>query len=200
LFGTTTATSTVPLLDRVVDEARGMLQGSLATTTLTDATSTATTTIIQNDTILFERGDDVFVRYTGSERSIPYYFCIPADIEATSSARYGAQVIEARLAYAEERGLTNMATTSTERLCRREIKIDRQGQTVVSFQFFPGSTDLVVLHRTDGIVVTEVDDRAWQNTQKLYPASATALTIEGGRLYVADKEKLFELLTEIPLE
>jgi hypothetical protein len=197
LFGTTTATTTTPLLDRVVDEAIDILQGTTAGTSTTP-TSTATTTIIQNDTTLFERGGDIYVRYTGSERSIPYYFCIPADMEVASSTRYRAQVIEARLAYAEERGLSDMATTNTERLCRREIKIDRQGHEVLSFRFFPGSTDLVVLHRTDGIVVTEVDDRAWQNTQKLYPGTATAFTIEGGRLYVAAGDSLFELLTEVP--
>ncbi len=199
LFGTTTATATTPLLNRVVDEARGILQGSNASTTVaTNTIEQATTTVVQNDTVLFERGGEVYVRYTGSERTIPYYFCIPADVQASSSARYSAQLIESRLAYAEERGLTDIATTSTERLCRREIKMDRQGQAVYSFEFFPGTTDLVIMHRADGIVVTEVDDRAWQNTQKLYPSTATAMVIEGGRLYVSDQEHLFELLTEIP--
>jgi hypothetical protein len=207
LFGTTTATSTT-LIARVVDEAKGIFKAvSPATSTAGTATvtpSVATTTIIQNDTILSERDGDVYVRYVGNESAIPYYFCVPAEIEtASTSARYQAQLIAASEAYAREIGTTSSSTTAVkvrdaELRCRHEIKIDRQWQNVISFQFFPGSTDLILMHRTDGIFVTEVDDRAWQNTQKLYPESARALKVDGGRIYIEDGGRLFELLTEVP--
>lgn len=198
LFATTTATATTPLITRVVDEARDMFETS-GTTTASSTEELATTTVTVNNMTLFERAGDVFVRYTGPERTIPYYFCIPADIQASSSARYQAQLLAARHAYATEQGvMQSIADPDSERLCRREIKIDRQGQAVRSFQFFPGTTDVVLLHRDDGIFVTEVDDRAWQNTQALYPASAEALKVEGSRLYVQDGEYVFELLTMLP--
>ncbi len=198
---TTTATSTTPLINRVVDEARGIFDTTESSTTST-STDVATTTpiITERDMTLQRRGEDIVVRYIGSERSIPYYFCIPDDIVASSSERYEAQVVAARQALAEELLLEEglETTTTAERECRREIVLDRQGIEVISFAFFPGTTDLVLVHRTDGIFVTEVDDRAWQNTQRLYPATASAMVIDGGRIYVEDGGNYLELFTELP--
>ncbi len=209
LFGTTTATTTTPLINRVVDNAlniftNGTTTASTTATTTIATSSTATTTIIQNDTIIFQRDDDIYVRYQGQERNIPYYFCIPDDIEASSSPRFEAQLIEARRALAKEiadDASVNIETTTTiNRDCRREIKIDRAWQTVKSFYFFPGTTDLVVIHRDDGVYVTEVDDRAWQNSQRIYPESADAVIVNGNRIFVRDDEYFFEILTELPTE
>lgn len=201
LFGTTSSSTTTPFINRVVDEARGIFEtNTSATTSSTSDADTATTTIIERDVAMFRRGDDVVVRFTGSERNIPYYFCIPDDIATTTSERYEAQVIAARKALAEELELQSgiETTTTAERECRREIMIDRQGQEIISFSFMPGTTDLVLLHRNDGVFVTEVDDRAWQNTQPLYPQSVDAVVVDGGRIYVKDGSNYFELLTELP--
>jgi hypothetical protein len=198
---TATATSTTPLINRVVDEARGIFDTAESSTTSTSTEQATTTPVItERDMTLQRRGDDVVVRYIGSERSIPYYFCIPDDIVASTSARYEAQVIAARQALAEEIMLEEglETTTTAERECRREIVLDRQGAEIISFAFFPGTTDLVLVHRTDGIFVTEVDDRAWQNTQRLYPGTADAMVLDGGRIYVEDKGYYLELFTELP--
>jgi|GEM_PF-289774 len=205
LFGTSTATSS-SLIARVVDEAKGIFTSTAPASSTATATSetVATTTIKQNETVLFKQGDDVYVRYVGTESSIPYYFCVPAEIDAAStSVRYQAQLISAEQAYAREQGTTSSSTTAVhmnnaDLRCRHTIKIDRQWSDVVSFQFFPGSTDLILMHRKDGVYVTEVDDRAWQNTQKIYPASAEAVKVDGGRIYVQDSGRLFEILTQIP--
>lgn len=203
LFATTSATSTAPFINRVVDEARGIFEASETATTSTTSDTlalAATTTIVESDMMLMERGEDIVVRYTGSERTIPYYFCIPDDIATTSSERYQAQVVAAREALAEEMKLDESieTTTTADRECRREIVIDRQGAKIISFAFMPGTTDLILLHRTDGVFVTEVDDRAWQNTQRLYPETATAVIIDGGRIYVEDGGYYLELFTELP--
>ncbi|MFM2339868.1 MAG: hypothetical protein RLZZ360_504 [Candidatus Parcubacteria bacterium] len=201
LFGTTTASTSAPFINRVVDEARDIFEtNSNATTSSSSDTESATTTIIERDVTLFRRADDIVVRFTGSERNIPYYFCIPEDMVATTSERYEAQVIAARKALAEELELESglETTTTAERECRREIMIDRQEQDVISFYFMPGTTDLVVLHRQDGVFVTEVDDRAWQNTQPLYKEGVDAVVVDGGRIFVKDGTNYFELLTELP--
>jgi hypothetical protein len=65
------------------------------------------------------------------------------------------------------------------------------------FDFFPGSSDLVLEHRTDGIFVVEIDDRSWQNTQQIYPASAEKVVINNGRIYVRDGGINLELLTTL---
>jgi hypothetical protein len=205
LFATTTATTTTPLIARVVDEARDIFTSddqvatSATTTTATSTlpTETATTTLVVNDTQLYTRDGDVYVRFTGPEQSVPYYFCIPEDI-GSSSARYDAQYKEARSSLLRELASTSETTiettTSVDRLCRREIKIDKAWQNVISFTFYPGSTDLIIMHRGDGVYVTEVDDRAWQNSQQIYPGSATAVKVDGGRIFVQDGEYFFEIL------
>ena len=205
LFGTSTATST-NLITRVVDEAKGIFKANTtaSSTATTTTAESATTTIKQNDTVLFERGGDVYVRYEGDETSIPYYFCVPAEIgTASTSVRYQAQLIAAEEAYAREQSTTSSSTTdvhlnNTDLRCRHELKIDRQWSDVISFQFFPGSTDLILMHRKDGVYVTEADDRAWQNSQQIYPASAHAIKVDGGRIYVEDDGRLFEILTQVP--
>ncbi len=203
LFATSTElTNEKPFIDRVVGEARGIFEGEEATTSTSSAAEilVATTTITENDMILMERGNDLIVRYVGSERTIPYYFCIPDDIATTTSSRYQAQVIAARQALAEEMRLEESieTTTTAERECRREVMIDRQGAKIISFAFMPGTTDLILLHREDGVFVTEVDDRAWQNTQMLYPATADAVVIDGGRIYVQDDGYYLEIFTDLP--
>jgi hypothetical protein len=200
LFATNTATTTEPFIARVVDEARGIFDPKATTTSSSTDNEAATTTIIQSDTMILRRGDDIVVRYLGSERTVPYYFCIPDDIEASTSPRYQAQVVAAREALAEEQSLDGdiETTTTAPRACRREITLDRQGKSVISFAFLPGTTDIVIMHREDGIFVTEVDDRAWQNTQQLYPASADAVVIDGGRIFVKDGNHVVELFLELP--
>lgn len=200
---TTTATATAPFINRVVDEARDIFEGGQAASTTVATSSsidTATTTIVDGDVTLYERDGEIVARYTGSERTIPYYYCIPDDIMASTSERYKAQVIAARQALAQEQKIdVDIETTTTaERQCRREIVIDRQGKQVISFAFLPGSTDLVLLHREDGVFVTEIDDRAWQNTQRLYGDTADAVVIDGGRIYVREGNYYFELFTELP--
>jgi hypothetical protein len=201
LFGTTTASTTAPFINRVVDEARGIFETDTnATTSSSSDADTATTTIVERDVMLLQRDTDIVVRFTGSERNIPYYFCIPEDIATTTSERYEAQVIAARKALAEELELKEgiETTTTAERECRREITIDRQGQEIISFSFMPGTTDLVLLHRKDGVFVTEVDDRAWQNTQPLYGQPVDAVVVDGGRIFVKAGSNYFELLTVLP--
>jgi hypothetical protein len=198
LFATSTATST--LLTRVVDGVTSVLSRDTTDTkaTTTVATTTvATTSKQQNNLILSERDGDIFVTYVGPKNSTPYYFCIPRASLASTSALYGSHVMLS-VASAAAADKVPAIDAVTERTCRTEIKIDRQWQNVLDFDFFPGSTDLIVLHREDGVSVVEVDDRAWQNTQMLYTKPIDELVINNGRLYAKDGDMIFELITVLP--
>jgi hypothetical protein len=50
----------------------------------------------------------------------------------------------------------------------------------------------------DGLYVVEVDDRAWQNTQAVYPGTKLDAIVDGGRIYVKDRGHLIEVLTVLP--
>ncbi len=195
LFATTSVDSST-LLTRVVGEVTDAL--SLSPSTKEATTTTATTTKIVDNLKLYQQGEDVVIEYIGPERSTPYYFCVPTTALASTSELYGPQVMRGVAAVLAATPITT-DTTATNRLCRTTITIDRQNQTVVSFDFFPGTTDLVVLHRTDGVFVTEVDDRSWQNTQALYPWSIDEMIQNNGRIYVKSEAIIFELLTALPL-
>jgi len=195
LFATTSVASST-LLTRVVGEVTGAL--ALSSSNKATTTESATTTKVIDNLKLYKQGDEVVIEYMGPERSIPYYFCVPMGALASTSELYGPQVMRGVASVLAATPITT-DTSSASRLCRSTITIDRQNQTVVSFDFFPGTTDLVVLHRTDGVFVTEVDDRSWQNTQALYPWSIDEMVENSGRLYAKSSSTIFELLTELPL-
>lgn len=192
LFATTTATST--LLNRVVDEVTTVIKGNV-TALPASTTTVATTSKTADDLVLSEREGDIYVTYIGSKNSTPYYFCVPKATLASTSALYGKHVMLGVASAVASEIVAPAADLPTERTCRSEIKIDRQWQTVLDFDFFPSSTDLIVLHLSTGISVVEVDDRAWQNTQMLYNKPVDELVISNGRLYAKSGTFIFELIT-----
>ncbi|OIP77184.1 MAG: hypothetical protein AUK16_02370 [Parcubacteria group bacterium CG2_30_44_11] len=159
----------------------------------------ATTTVIFNDIQLSLRAEDVFATWLGDTRDIPYYFCVnPA--ASSSPIFYGAHVTNQIFAAASSTVFdvpTAPVFEASNRLCRTEIRIDRKWQMVKWFSFVPGSRDLVLMHLSDGIYVVEIDDRAWQNTQLLYPGTKLDLIIDGERIMVKDNNAYFEVYTEL---
>ncbi len=200
LFGTSTA-ATSTIIGRVVDEVASALPWGSGTTTDPRATSTATTTIIMNDLALYEAGGEVYVQYSGPDRSVPYYFCIPTAMLASTTEFYGPQVMSgvAQVLAAASTSYP-VETDLSYQTCRDTIRMDRQNQTVQYFNFMPGTTDHVFLARADKLVAVEVDDRAWQNTQVLYPEPVEGVVIDNGRIYIKDDGYFFELLLTIDPE
>lgn len=159
------------------------------------ATTTAITTKIVQSSSIYERDGEVYVGWLGQERTIPHYFCMYYQGAKTADL-YGTHVYEQLLAQIDVAdGL--LTTQINKRLCRREIRIDRLDQEVYYFDFMPGNTDLVLMHLTDGIYVVEVDDRAWQNTQLLYPGTNLQVLIDGRQIFVFDGTYYFEVYTEL---
>jgi len=192
LFGTTTEESSI--VGRVVEtvEQAFVFPG----TATTSATSTATTTIVNRDMKLFETDAGVFATWQGSAEQIPYYFCVHHEAASSTRTQYGEHVYEGVATLLASMPLTE-SQEQTGRICRERIRIDDRGQAVEYFTFLPGSTDHVLMHLADGVYVVEIDDRAWQNVQLLYPGTDLAVAVDGGRIYVADSGYFFEVLTTI---
>jgi hypothetical protein len=170
---------------------------SFATTTIDLAKEAGTTTVTRDNLSLYKSGDDVFVEALGVGRQIPHYFCTN-QVSTTSSPdlKLGAslsEVVEEELIFQDNLN----EIVSGERECRTTIRIDRRSQTVHDFDFFPDNEDLVILTLDDGLYVIEIDDRAWQNAQVLYPGQNLKTLVHGGGIFVKDGNKILEALTDI---
>jgi len=192
LFGTSTATSS-SIVDTVVSGVEGAFRFATS-----ERATTATTTRIDEDVVLVARDADVYAQWHGRPAERPYYYCIDHESASSTIARYGAHVydsIEDILASSPSEHI--FVQNDRTRVCRDEIRIDRKRQNVHDFDFFPGSTDHVLMVLADGLYVVEIDDRAWQNTQLLYPGSRLRVAVDGGQIFVYDGERYFEVFTEL---
>lgn len=188
------STSTRSVFDEILD---GVSRFGFATTTISSMATSATTSnhIEAGDLRLFERSNELYVAWRGSDGTIPYYFCVNNNSTSTIAKRYGIHVAEAIEQY--RISTTTPLIAEDNRLCRPEIRIDRKHQDVYFYDFFPRNRDLVLLQLDSGLFVTEIDDRAWQNTQLLYPGEDLQVVVENETIYVKDDGYYFEVLTEI---
>lgn len=174
--------------------------GFSTTTEVEEAESTtATTTKTRGPLELVLREADVYaILRTTNDRLIPNYFC------SEQSLVEEIEKEEARLP--DEVPPTQSFIPATVPVldgvsCRTEIKIDRKGMPVVDFEFYPPSSNLVLLQRTDGLYVVEIDDRVWQNSQLLYPGSDFFMLVYREGIYVLQDGIIFEVLPVIlPVE
>lgn len=160
-------------------------------------TTTATTTKYFRDSVLYKQDEEVYVTWMGDDEDVPYYYCVTNKGPVRTPVLYGEHVYEQLVAQMPTS--TDLAKLSLydERLCRSSIRIDRLWQNVHWFDFLPDTEDLVLMHLDDGLYVVEVDDRAWQNTQLLYPGSDLEVLIDGGRIFVKDRGYYLEVFTTI---
>lgn len=189
----TTATATPPLLP--------------GTFRFTDEVITSTTTsempVVTRGNLRLEAEENVlFARYVGSARSIPHYFCVPTATLASTTELFGAQVAygidKVRVVQSSIQPVLSETMPGETRICRNEIRLDTKWQEIISFDFLPGSNDHVVVHRSDGIYVVEIDDRAWQNVQPLLPMPVDAMQVDNNRIYVKVGGVFLEISTELP--
>lgn len=165
-----------------------------STTTSTSAKEVATTTVVRNNLALYKTGDDVFTGVIDHDKKIPHYFCSNrAEIAANQ------EMEKSLLATKEEKTpdyiSSSIAINSLE--CRTSILMDRKNQTVQDFNFYPDSENLVLMMLDDGLYVVEVDDRAWQNSQRLYPGDNLMMIVYGGSIFIKDGDVIVEALTEL---
>jgi len=193
--------TTTSLIERLSDRVERQFVPSATTTTATTTTAT-TTKEWRNVKIYTDAQGEVQASWIGGERERPHYYCVPDVDASTTSLWLGTHVyldmveetIEKTTASTSEEAETVLAG---ERVCRESIRIDNKGQKVRWFDFYPESTDLILMLLEDGLYVVEVDDRAWQNTQLLYPGDNLEAVLEGGRIYVKDRGQYLEVFTTI---
>lgn len=197
LFATSTATNSPTLLERLGEGVEFLQPG-----TSTEATAaTNSDAVLPNDFVqrgnmrLVERGKELFAVWTGDVNSVPHYFCVNNVASSTIAERFGEHVAEQ--IEAQRLSTTTPLIVDGSRVCRTEIRLDRKWQEVEYYAFFPGSSDLVIMQLQDGLYVTEIDDRAWQNTQQVYPGDSFSTIVTDDSIYIKDDGRLIELLTEL---
>ncbi len=199
------STTTVPektLIKRVQDELTGT-----STETVEEATSTR-----ENGGVRLIRASDgnVYAEWIGPFEQMPYYYC------ATAFPRYSTttEVVKTNTGIVtnENTKIQNTATielTAEEQEafihpiqqveedvpCDRRIKIDPQSE-IRGFEFFPGSSDFVIVELPTGIYMIEIDSRAWQNLQPLLLGENLHVHIENGGIYVYDESLIYQIILE----
>jgi hypothetical protein len=160
-----------------------------------EATTTATTTVRFDAMQLFERADDVYAEWVGEESKIPYYFCVRQGTASTTAELYGQHVAEA--VFSAEAELAPGVIMTGDRYCRTEIRIDDLRQEVLAFNFLPDSRDHVLMQLSDGLYVVEIDDRAWQNAQRIYAGTDFRMMVDGRQVFILEDGVFFELATAV---
>ncbi len=170
---------------------------NFSSATVTVPTTTATTTKLFRDSLLFERDGEVYVTWIGRNADRPYYYCVRYAGSKMTKELYGEHVYEQLSEQVASSTDLHSAALVGERLCRDMIRIDRLRQDVRWFNFMPNSEHIVMMLLGDGLYAVEVDDRSWQNTQLLYPGSDLQVLIDGERIYIQDGDYYLELVTQI---
>lgn len=182
LFASSTTVTEGTALERIATEVSSFLDNAPLTS--------ATTTQLSSGVLLFESGEGVFAGWVGPREQMPYYYCaedfefsILTSVEAQPPI-YGKELI----------GPVQHVPEDVE--CEPVIEIDRGGEKVHAFDFYPGSTDLVLLARSSGVYVVEIDNRAWQNTQPLIIGEDLDMRTVNGTIYVYDGRLIYQVLIE----
>ncbi len=167
------------------------------TGTTSEEALVATTTKTIRDKELRESEGSIVAVWTGNMNNIPYYYCVTYTGPESTALAYGSHVYaEIEKEFASTTDLTDKELLGKQ-MCRTEIKINDQNKKVKYFDFLPESEDLVIIHLSDGIYVTEIDDRAWQNVQLLYPGKDLKMLIDSGSIFVEDGKNILEVYTKL---
>lgn len=164
------------------------------------ATSTvATTTKESRGVRLYETTDArVYATYVGSRDSMPYYYCadpFPSYQKATSTIfiNKGQAAAAQVVVEAEEAIDLPLASMNADADCDPTIEIDPGGESVEYFDFFPNSSDLVLLGSESGAYVVEIDDRSWQNRQPLISGKGLTIRVVNGAVYAYDGKVFYQV-------
>lgn len=179
--------STTMLRRKIMERELDTTRFSFATTTDADELLVATTTVIRDDLRLYEEQGAIYVAVTtDNKKDIPYYFCQEQLVEATSTPTLLPTAQSAD------------TPPQVQETCRTVIEINRKNEAVTGFDFHPVNSNLVLVHRTSGLYLVEVDDRSWQNNQPVYLSQDMTFVVYRGGIYIKENDMIFEVLLELP--
>lgn len=151
---------------------------------------------IKSGVELYELEDSLFASYNGPRNDMPYYYCaetfplLQNGPVLVDQAQSGLLVNAVRQT---EDQLPPIQSVSEESICDPTIAITTNGKDILAFDFYPGSSDLVVVLLSDGLYVTEIDDRAWQNSQLLLTGTFEDMRVIDGNVYVYDGTLIYDV-------
>lgn len=192
IFTTPPATSTPGVLARAAS--------AFAVNTATSSQAVlATSTKESSGVRLYMEGDELLASFVGERENMPYYYCAE-DFEltnATSTPLLQVEKLPAALSASDVPELMQpVQQVEVGALCDPTIKLDRKEEKIKAFDFFPGSSDLVLLAVDSGVYVIEIDDRAWQNRQPLVLSEGLDMRVESGNIYVSDDKLIYQIILE----
>lgn len=199
---TTTATSTKR--DTIVTKTKDLLTPSSTTTTATSTQTLATSTTERSGVKLHHVGEDVYATWVGTFERMPYYYCAGDFPRYSTTTELSDKVIEAVIPPQEEPEevleepestlvIHPVQTVPVDTECIPTIRIDRKWEQVHDFEFYPGTTDLVLILRDSGLYAVEIDDRSWQNVQQVFPGSNLKMHISNEIIFVYDGINIYAL-------
>lgn len=183
------------------------VQDEIVTSTTTS--ETAPTSTRENGGVRLARTEDgaVYAEWVGSFEEMPYYYCAAEFPRYSTSTREITLETEtpeeidneALLALQSEKDATEFAHPIQEIPkdipCDRKIKLEA-GTRVLGFEFFPGSTDFVIIETEAGVSLLEIDSRAWQNLQPLLLGESLQVHVENGGIYVYDGSLIYQIILD----
>lgn len=194
LFSATSTKNSSSIIDRIGQEIQ--IFQFATTANGVESSTTVAYPYVENDSMrIVDKGDDIYALWAGDKKDTPHYFCVTGTASSSIATRYGEHVA----AQIDKIQITTTDPLLIEgaRFCRTEIRLDRKWQQVSYFEFLPNTSDLVVLKLEDGLYVTEIDDRAWQNTQRIYSGSDFEVVVTDNNIYISENGRYFEILTQL---
>lgn len=169
-------------------------------TTFTTATTSeiiASSTKEWRGVRLFEEDGDIYARFIGTPNNMPYYYCAAPfphyEPQGTSTRATTGIVNVAQAMDIEDDLLLEVQTVVDPDNCDPTILMDDGGEEVNYFDFFPNSTDLVIMGTDSGIYVVEIDDRGWQNRQPLLIGKNLEVRVYNGGVYIYDGKYIYQI-------
>ena len=194
---------TLPVYEHIVTEAQAFNMPEeplliLIPSTFTNQTANGTTTAIQPNPIYKAIAAHFAMTTATSTRAAVSVPSLRGGIttSATSSLRVATTTKEFRGMQLSETGGRILAQWTRdaesvpfyfciqEGICTDEIELNTKEERAKYFDFFPGTTDLALVTLTDGVYVTELDNRSGQNIQPLYLSAGADFRIVDGGIYV----------------
>ncbi len=174
----------------------------VVSTTTDDTFIIATTTKQSHNVLIYETEGEVLAHYIGPKTDMPYYYCaeefeLLGEATSTVSDKNNSASVAIAANIEDLEAIDKpIAKVSPDTECEPIIKMDSKGQKITDFDFFLGSSDLVLMTLEDGVYVNEIDDRGWQNSQLLLKGTGLQTKIQNGTIYVYDGKLIYQIILE----